>query len=45
MKPTWPYVNERQEVVFVDCENDTVHGLVNGALFGVLVFVPFALLL
>lgn len=44
MNLTWPYVDENWQVIFVKFENETIHDVVNGALLGIVVFGPLALL-
>lgn len=34
MKPTTPYVDEDKQVIFVELENETLHNVVNGLIFG-----------
>lgn len=45
MRLVRPYQNERKEIIFVEFENETVEGLVNGALLALVVFGPISLFL
>lgn len=38
MKIVKPYIDEKSRVIFIEFENDTIHNIVNGFLFGLLVW-------
>lgn len=44
MKPVVPYVDERKQVIFVECGNETAHNVINGLLFGVVLIGYLSLL-
>jgi len=43
MKLVRPYIDNRKQVIFVECPNELLQNLINGMLFGHLIFVPLAL--
>jgi hypothetical protein len=44
MQVVRPYVDENKQVIFVEIEDEFLHDVVNGLLFGLVVFVPLGVL-
>lgn len=45
MKIVKPYINERKEIIFIEFKNESVEGLVNGFIFGLLILTPIFIIL
>lgn len=43
MQPVRPYIDENYQLIFIETDNQRVQDLINGALLGILIFLPIAL--
>lgn len=43
MRPVRPYIDENYQLIFIETDDRRVQDFINGAILGVLIFLPIAL--